>query len=95
MPFAIKNGKKKCLLVLNDRVDIGDVRDMLNAVKRVVDSDIEVDMKEVSFMDPSILQLLIATKAALKMGGKNLVIKARSEEAEGVMKLAGAAEALK
>lgn len=93
MPFAIKNGKKKCSLVLNDRVDIGDVRDMLNAVKGV-DSDIEVDMKEVSFMDPTILQLLIATKAALKMGGKNLVIKARSEEAEGVIKLAGASDAV-
>lgn len=95
MPFEVRKEKKKISLILKDSTDISDVRDMLDAVKRVVDSDIEVDMKEVSFMDPSILQLLIATKAALKMNAKNLVIKARSEKAEGVIKLAGAVEILK
>ncbi len=93
MPFEVRKGKKKSSLILKDRIDISEARDMLNAVKEV-DSDIEVDMKEVSFMDPSILQLLIATKAALKTGGKNFVIKVKSDEAEGVIKLAGAADAV-
>lgn len=95
MPFELKKGKKKNTLILKESVDIGEARELLDVVRRARESDLEVDMGRVSSMDCSVLQILIAVKKALKEAdNKRLSIKAKSEEADRVIKLAGAADAV-
>lgn len=94
MPFELKRGKKKSSLILKGSADISEVKDMQNALKESLNSDIEVDMNSASSVDFSILQLLIAAKAALKREGRSFVIKSKSEDAKKVIKLAGAMEVL-
>lgn len=95
MPFELKKGKKKNILILKDSVDVGEARELLALMRGARGSDIEVDMRKVSSMDCSILQILIAVKKALKEADNKLLsIKAKSEEADRVIKLAGAADAV-
>lgn len=95
MPFELKKGKKKNTLVLKESVDVGAASALLEVVRGGRGSDLEVDMGKVSSMDCSILQILIAIKKELKEADNKLLsIKARSEEADKVIRLAGAAEAL-
>lgn len=94
MPFEIKKGKKKVSLALKDRVDISEAAEIWEAMKGKTTSDFEIDMANVSSMDCSILQLLLATQSSLKKNGANLRLTARSDEAAKVIKLGGAAEVL-
>lgn len=95
MPFELKKGKKKNTLILKDSVDISEARELLDVMRGARESDLEVDMGKVSSMDCSVLQILIAVKKALKEAdNKRLSIKAKSEEADRVIKLAGAADAV-
>ncbi len=94
MPFELKKGKKKVALALKDRVDISEAAEIWEAIKGKTASDIEIDMKDVSLMDCSILQLLLATQSSLKMNGATLRIAAKSDEAAKIIKLGGAAEVL-
>lgn len=93
MPFTVKKGKKKMLLVLNGNVDISEARDLADLLKGAK-SDIEVGMKDLSYMDCSTLQLLLAASAACEKNSANLRVTERSEEADRVIKLAGAADAV-
>lgn len=95
MPFELKKGKKKNTLILKESVDVGEASALLEVVREGRGSDLEVDMGKVSSMDCSLLQMLIAIKKELKEADNKLLsIKARSEEADRVIKLAGASDAV-
>ncbi len=95
MPFELKKGKKKNTLVLKESVDVGEASALLDVVRGAKGSDLEVDMGKVSSMDCSILQILISIKKELKEADNKLLsITAKSEEADRVIKLAGAADAV-
>lgn len=95
MPFELKKGKKKNTLILKESINVGEASGLLDVVRGGRGSDLEVDMGKVSSMDCSILQILIAIKKELKEANNKLLsIKARSEEADRVIKLAGAADAV-
>lgn len=90
MPFEIIKEDKKVSMILKDNVSIRDAMEMLNVVKEFRDSDIEVDMKSVSSIDCSIVQILLVAKIILKANGVNLLIYDKSEEAEKTIKMSGA-----
>lgn len=95
MPFELKKGKKKNTLILKESVDVGEASALLEVVRGGRGSDLEVDMGKVSSMDCSLLQILIAIKKELKEADNKLLsITARSEEADRVIKLAGASDAV-
>ena len=73
----------------------GEAAAVLDGMRGAKGSDIEVDMGKVSSMDCSILQILISFKKSLKEADNKLLsITAKSEEADRVIKLAGAADAI-
>jgi anti-anti-sigma factor len=94
MPFELKKNKKKLSLVLKERIDVTEAREMREALKGMPKKDVEVDMGAVSLIDCSILQILSALKRLLCINGARFTITAKSGEAEKAIKLAGLGEAL-
>lgn len=94
MSFNLKKKRGKVALILSDRVDVSEAGEIMAALQTASKSSIEVDMKGVESLDISSIQLLLAAKAEAGSNGVELRIVSKSEEADGVIKLAGAAEML-
>ncbi|MFH1148080.1 MAG: STAS domain-containing protein [Pseudomonadota bacterium] len=95
MPFSLIRDAGKNSLILQGQIGISEGSELRESLKEFIQSEqAEIDMGEVTDIDVSALQLLIAARKSAGRDGKTIHVTSVSGSCRETFKLAGAAALL-